>query len=223
MKSPISILIATSFLSITLLIPLKAQVDTEELERLNFKLGGGFSVPTNPIAKYFSLNGNFIVGAGAKLSKHNSVEGEFMWSGLTPGSALTHLNNGLTGNVNVYSLVGNYRFHIDSIADSPFGFYVIGGGGWYYRDISIEKNYSVPAFTPCQPIYTWWGFGCDGYVSSTIASHGSNAGGINGGVGFTIRVEDTAWKFFVETRYHYVWSNSIPTSFVPLTIGFQYN
>jgi len=31
------------------------------------------------------------------------------------------------------------------------------------------------------------------------------------------------WKFFVESRYNYAWNRFIPTTFVPVSIGFRFN
>jgi hypothetical protein len=172
------------------------------------------------------VNGNATSGAGANFNKHNSIEGDFLWSGLSPNISLVHPINTPTGSVNLFSVTGNYRFHIDSLAGSAFGFYVIGGSGWYYRHTSINKKYVVPPFTVCQPIYNWWGFACDsgGLVQSvTLASHGTSTAGLDAGAGFTIRLTSQGWKFFVESRYNYAWSSFIPTTLIPVSVGFRFN
>lgn len=218
-------LLSIGLLSAVWLLPLAAQ--DEDLEMLNFNVGGGLTVPLNPTARYVGVNGNFTTGAGANFNKHNGIEGNFMWAGLSPALSLVHPTNFPTGTVNVFSLTGNYRFHIDSIRESAFGVYVIGGGGWYYRRTSINKNYVVPPLTVCQPIFNWWGLTCatsGGFVNSvTIASHGTSAGGLNAGAGFTVKVGDLGWKFFAEARYTYAWSAFIPTTFVPVIFGFRFN
>jgi hypothetical protein len=203
--------------------PLYAQ---DELQMFNFNVGGGLSVPLNPTGRYFGVNGTAGAGAGANFNGYNSLEGDFLWSGLSPNVRLIHPINNPTGNVNVYSVSGDYRFHVDRLAGSAFGFYLIGGGGWYYRHTSIDKNYVVSPLTACQPIYNWWGYTCNGggYVQSvTIASRGSSTGGVDAGVGFTIKLPSPGWTFFVESRYRYAWSNFIPTTFVPVTMGFRFN
>jgi hypothetical protein len=200
--------------------------DLDELKNLNFNVGGGLSMPVNPTARYFGVNGNVVSGVGANFNNHNSIEGDFMWSGLSPSISLVHPITRPTGHVNVFALTGNYRFHIDNIAESAFGVYIVGGGGWYFRHTSIDKNFLVPPATVCQPIYNWWGFACDssGFVQSvTIASHGTSAGGLNAGAGFTVKVGDMGWKFFVESRYNYAWSAFIPTTLVPVSFGFRFN
>lgn len=210
-------------LGCALLFPLQAQ--DSELQLLNFNVGGGLTVPLNPTGRYLGVNGNAGSGVGANFNKHNSIEGDFMWSGLSPALNLVQAIDRPTGSVNLFSVTGNYRFHIDSLAESPFGIYIIGGGGWYYRHTDINKNYVVPPLAVCQPIYNWWGFACDsgGFVQTTIASHGTSAGGVDVGAGFTIKLPSPGWKFFVESRYTYAWSNFIPTTLVPVTFGFRFN
>jgi hypothetical protein len=200
--------------------PLSGQTD------LAFNMGGGISTPLNPTGAYTGVSGNFNVGAGYSLGKRNSITGEFLWSGLPPDVTNIHPIKAPTGNINLYSLTVNYRRHIDSIYASPLGIYAIAGGGWYYRYSTIDKSYTVPPGTVCQPIYNWWGYGCDpnGYTyTDTIAARGSSSGGVNGGVGFTLRLGDTNWKFYTEARYHYAFSARIPSTVIPITFGIRYD
>jgi hypothetical protein len=214
------ILLSTVLLSAAGFLPLHAQ----DFSKFNFNIGGGITTPLNPTANFVGLSGNFAVGAGYNLDKKNSIIGEFQWNGLPPNTIL-HLPNAPFGNINLYSITANYRHHKDRIGHSPFGLYMMAGGGWYYRHTSIDKNYFVEPNTPCLPIYFWWGYGCDtGFtVTETIASKGNSAGGVNGGVGFTIRLSDSGWKFYTESRYNYAFSNRIATTFIPVTFGFRFN
>ena len=147
-------------LGCALLFPLHAE--DSELQLLNFNVGGGLSVPLNPTARYLGVNGN--AGTAWELISTSTIRSKVISCG-TAFRRLATLFRRLirpTGSVNLYSVTGNYRFHIDSLAESPFGIYIIGGGGWYYRHTDINKNYVVPPLTVCQPIYNWWGFACDG-------------------------------------------------------------
>ena len=217
--------LAASLVVLACLLPLRAQVDPEELENLNFKLGGGVSVPTNPIGRYLGLSGNVVLGAGANVGRHNSFGADFMWSGLSPEASLIRPSALPIGSVNVYAITGNYQYSIDSISASPLGVYVTVGGGWYDRRASVRRSYTIPPATVCQPVYNWWGYACDagGFVSPFVVSRGASAGGVNGGIGFTVKLRDTGWKLFAESRYHYAWTRTYPITLVPISIGVRFN
>jgi hypothetical protein len=216
------ILVSIALLGAFCLMPIQAQ----NLSKLTFNIGGGPTTPLNPTARYTGVSGNFVAGAGYNLNKHNSISGEFMWAGLPPNLFVFKPIGAPFGNINLYALTAQYRWHHDKLA-GPLGAYLIAGGGWYYRHTSVDQNYVVPDGTVCQPIYTFWGYGCtpEGFVyTATIASRGSSAGGVNAGVGFTLRLTDNGWKFFVESRYHYAWNGPlIPSTLVPVTFGFRFN
>jgi len=215
-----NILLSTILVSASALVPLHAQ----DFSKFNFNIGGGVTTPLNPTADYVGLSGNFAVGAGYNVTKKDSIIGEFQWNGMPPNTII-HVPGAPFGNVNMYSITANYRHHIDRLGGSPFGIYMIAGGGWYYRFASIDKDYFVPPGAVCSPIYFWWGYGCsEGFtVTETLASRGNSAGGVNGGGGFTVRLSDSGWKFYVESRYNYAFSNRIASTYVPVTFGFRFN
>jgi hypothetical protein len=210
-----------SLLAIASTVPLGAQGGP-----FTFNMGGGISAPLNPTGQYAGTSGNFAAGAGYRINKQTSIVAEYMWSGLPPNLFVLHPIGAPSGTSNLNTLTANYRYEIDRIHNSRFGVYAIAGGGWYYRHTSVDQNYTVPPNTVCQPIYGWWGYACDpnGYVySQTVASRGSSAGGVNGGVGFTISLGDSAWKFYSESRYHYGFNSTIPSTLVPVTFGIRLN
>ncbi|HWB85989.1 MAG TPA: outer membrane beta-barrel protein [Bryobacteraceae bacterium] len=218
------IMLSLALLSAAFVIPLSAQSVSGDLTKFNFNLGGGVNTPLNPTGHYVGVGGAFRAGAGYNINKHSSIIGEFGWTGL-PSNVLLHPLFAPFGSINLFSLTANYRYHIDSIKGSVFGVYTMMGGGWYYRRISVDRNFIVPPGTSCDPVFTWWGYACDsdGIVTETIAQRGSSAGGLNGGVGFTLRLGDKGWKFYTEARYNYAFSNRVPTTFIPVILGIRYN
>jgi hypothetical protein len=213
-----------SGLSMFWVFPLQAQNEHGTFSGLTFSMGAGVSAPLNPTAKYTGVSANFSASAGYKINKKSSLNGEFLWNGL-PGSVLAISPTSMPVFKNrIYSLGANYRFQIDRVGGSVLGVYFIGGGGWYYRFTNIDKNYVIPANTPCQPIYDWWGYTCAGGIvaTATVASKGVSAGGINVGGGFTVSFGH-GFKFFTEARYHYAWTGTIPSTFIPVTMGLRFN
>src|SRR5690242_19544694 len=53
-----------------------------ETSKLDVHMGGGPATPLSPTSNYAGIGGNFQVGAGYKLDRHNSIVGEFFWQGL---------------------------------------------------------------------------------------------------------------------------------------------
>ena len=213
-------------LSVTTALLVSATQGAAQSSRFTAAAGGGLTTPLNPTGAYAGLNGNFVAGAGYNVTRSGAVIGEFLWAGLPPNGFAVHPETAPFGRMNLYSLTVNYRQQFDRINGSPFGLYFIGGGGWYYRYASVDKDYVMPPGTVCQPVYTWWGYACDssGYVySERVAYKGSSAGGLNMGLGFTIRVSDSDLRFFTESRYHYAFTERIPSTLVTVTFGFRLN
>jgi Outer membrane protein beta-barrel domain len=199
---------------------MQAQSQNEE-GKFNFSMGGGLSVPLNPAARYVGVGGSFLGGGGYNIDQHSSIMGQFQWDGLPPSVGAIAQLNGISQSVNLYGITAEYKYR--SGIGKTFGFYVITGGGWYYRHASISKSTFVPTDTVCQPIYSWYGYTCsNGFVNTVGVGAGTSSFGGNGGIGLTIRVKDSGWKFFVESRYTYAMSRAIATQVAPVTFGFEY-
>src|SRR5215472_10316259 len=236
-----------TLLAIGLLVALfavPAHADEAQESPFNFHIGGGFGVPLNPTANFTGLSGSFQVGGGPNLTKHQSIVGEFLWQGMPPNhnsllpveNAVCLLNpvvNPLSTSVpcsvasinasaNLYALTANYMYRVEG---ERFGYYFIGGGGWYYRVAKL----SVPGLAPgtvCAPAWDWWGYSCvNGFVSTdtTLASRGVSSGGVNVGLGVTLRLSQSGIKFYIEARYHYSpQGGRVSTQIVPVTFGFRW-
>jgi hypothetical protein len=217
------------------------RVLTAENSPFNFHIGGGFGVPLNPTSKFAGLSGAFQVGAGPNLNEHSSLVGEFMWQGLpasrsallqiidslcpptaTPAQNQSCPAASLSTSVNLYALTANYMYRVRG---NRYGFYLIGGGGWYYRHAEL-KNVTIVPGTVCEPAWDWWGYTCtNGLVetSNVLASRGISSGGINGGAGITLNITESGFRFYIEARYHYSpQGGRISTQIVPLTFGFRW-
>ena len=212
-------------IGVVCIIPIEAQSQEEE-GKLNFSAGGGLSVPLNPTANYAGVGGNFVGGGGYNIDQHNSIVGQFQWAGLPPSifspalKAIAQIN-GFSSRVNLYSMTADYKYR--SGFGKTFGYYLIAGGGWYHRHASISKSTFIPTTTVCQPVWYWYGYTCsNGFVSTVGVATGTSSFGGNGGVGLTIRVKDTGWKFFIESRYNYAATRFIATQVAPVTLGFEY-
>ena len=188
--------------------------------RLNFNVGGGIGVPLNPTADYAGVGGNFNVGIGDNLDQHNALIGQFMWHGLPPTVNIKSQLAGANASSDLVALTLNFR-HSRQF-NQKLGWYAIVGGGWYYRHSSIAQTATAPVV--CLPIYSYWGYPCSGGYTVNIAeaSAGTSALGGNGGLGLTLRLGDSNWKFYIESRYNYAGSGFVSTQVAPVTFGIMY-
>jgi hypothetical protein len=209
-------------------------VSAQGQDKFNFHVGGGIGTPRRSTAEFAGISGAFQVGAGPNLNQHSSLVGEFMWHGLPPNNnALRRVANPLVSPAlvladnfeatsNLYALTANYRYHREG---KMYGFYVMGGGGWYYRHSEL-KNYHVAPGTVCEPVWDWWGYVCQGGFVSTenvLVAKGVAAAGVNGGGGIVIKLRNTDVKWYMEVRYHYSpQGNQNDTHLLPVTFGFQW-
>lgn len=199
-----------------------------EDSKLNTNLAMTLTVPLNPIAQFANFGWGTVVGAGYNLSRRNGFVFEFMWNRLYPTSQtlaplrLALHSHDLNGHSNVYALTANYRFEMRG---RSLGTYFIGGPGFYYRNAELSKQVVTGTATTCTPEWLFFGFTCtNGTVSSdqTLASSNSASWGVNGGIGFTVKVGEPRYRMYFEARYHYAPTARISTQIIPITVGIRF-
>jgi hypothetical protein len=202
--------------------------DFDENSKLNTNLGMALAVPVNPTARFTHFGFGFTLGAGYNMTRRNAFIGEFLWNRLYPSnSALAPLRQALhtrnlNGHGNLIAVTGNYRYELRG---STLGAYLIGGVGFYYRNVSLDHEVVTGTTTTCTPEWIFWGFTCtSGVVSSdqTLASTSSAAAGFNGGMGFTIKVSEPRYRIYIEARYHYAATSPSNTQLIPITFGVRF-
>jgi hypothetical protein len=195
-------------------------------QKFSSGVGTFSSAPLGPLSRYakVALGANY--DAGYNLSKHHAIVGEFMWNLLDPSDGalqpireLTQTNN-VSGHSNLFALTADYKYELSG---RLLGTYLIGGGGWYIRTASISTAKPVEALAPCQPIVLWWGYTCASPTTTELtASSNSSAFGGSVGIGFTVRVGERPYRWYIESRYHYAPTKDIKTQLITLGIGFRY-
>jgi hypothetical protein len=204
------------------------EYDFDENSRLNTNIAVPVVVPVNPTARFTNFGVGFTAGAGYNMSPRNAFVGEFMWNRLFPSnSAITPLrlalhSRSLKGYGNLLAFTGNYKFELRG---KSLGTYFIGGGGFYYRSVTLSQEVVTGTTIACTPEWVFWGFVCSsGVVSSdqTLASTSSAAPGFNAGMGFTIKVGEPRYRLYFEARYHYAATTPANTQLIPITFGIRF-
>jgi hypothetical protein len=171
----------------------------------NFDFGGGPTV----VAGNNPLQGgaNFEIGGGYNFTPRAGFVLEFMDNGLGVTDTSLQPSGSVNAHADVWGITLNpiWRFRIGG----PVGGYLIGGGGYYQRDIWFDEPVSgtFPSGNPFQ-----------GYQR---VYQDDDTGGVNAGLGLTCNL---GWgiKLFVEARYHYIFTSGSATQIIPVTIGFRW-
>jgi hypothetical protein len=207
---------------------LRAQEDCGNDCGLNTNLAIILNTPVSSSAEIVGTGWGIVGGAGYNFNRRNAVVGEFLWNRVYPsGGALQPLqtalqSSNLKGNTDFYALTGDYRFELRG---RLLGTYLIGGGGWYFRNTWLSEEVKPGIGTPCSPAWRWFGYTCTSgtvNVGQPPVTSSTNALGANGGVGFTARVGEAPYRFYAEARYHYAPTKNMSTQFIAITLGIRY-
>jgi hypothetical protein len=173
----------------------------------NFNIGGGPTPVVGGTRNQLTNGWNFIFGGGYNFTPRLGFVLEFMDTGLGVTNTTLQQNQANDGDAEVWSITLNpiWRYRIAG----PVGGYIIGGGGFYQRE---TRFFQTALFQDS--------FG-NVFQGNVTNRDFDNTGGVNIGTGLTCNI---GWgtKFFVEVRYHYVFTSGYATQILPVTIGLRW-
>ena len=182
---------------------------------VGFNLGGGWSFPVSGLNDAFDTGWNGAIGVTFNITPTIGFQTEYMYNRLGGPERTIEVFPTPGGGVGSQQLIeSNHQVHnlsfnavvtpMGSGGDSPVGAYFLGGGGYYHRKIQLTSP-SVGYTSICDP-YWYVCYPTLVEVDRIIGDRSSNDFGINLGAGITF---GTDAKFYVETRWHYVWGPTV--------------
>jgi hypothetical protein len=208
-------------------------------------IGFGWAFPSMDFKNSFDPGWNFSGGATFFLNPNIGIQAEYMYNRMGGPDAQIQLSptpNALATSSGI--IESNHQIHAGTFnlvyrrqgQDRPVGGFVLGGLGVYHRVIQLTSpsvgytSYCDPYWLVCYPALV--------PVDRIIGDRGSTDFGINFGGGVTFGTEG---KFYIESRFHYVWgptvtpeastlpaSTTVPTSlntnatYFPLVFGYRF-
>ena len=110
------------------------------------------------------------------------------------------------------------------------GFYLIGGGGLYYRSVTVTRYQGTTLAPYCDP----WLYYCSAVpvsASSVLGTRSRWDWGLDVGAGVTFTVSPPVSLYF-EVRYHYIFDGTFTDSsgkktsadgqYLPITLGVRF-
>jgi opacity protein-like surface antigen len=177
----------------------------------NLEIGGGPAPVLGGAGRQLYGGSEFVIGGGFNLSPRAGFVLEFMNTGLGVTNSNLQSNAAVSGDASISAVTLNpiWRFRVGG----PVGGYVIGGGGYYERDVHFNQPVS---------------FTFQNHLGQTVTGTGyqsvhqdDGAGGLNIGAGLTWNVL-RGMKLFAEVRYHYMFTSGYATQILPITFGLRW-
>jgi opacity protein-like surface antigen len=215
-------------------VPASAQ---DEDRRVNFNVGGGYTITTGEARNHLGDGYNVNVGLIINATKVFGIGVDYTYNGLgekqvsipvspTPGGSATNQN--FFANMNM-QVIG-FNAVIKPKMEGNVKPYVVAGGGAYYRRVQVTTPGAgyVPGY--CDP---WWGFCYPGGwvpVDKIVGERSEWSPGIDFGGGVNFKVGDSA-SVFVEVKYHYIFGTDYSSgtttqksssSYIPITFGIRF-
>src|SRR5262245_21498431 len=207
-------ILLSALISVVLTVPSRAQ---DVPKHFTFDVGAGFSFPVGVTADHTKTGFNFVASGGARFDPRFSVGLDFAFNSMNVKNSLevsgVDLSQGAV--MRLWSLTANPTYQF--VKEERFSVYATGGYGLYNRKLDLP----VPGPVPVTVCDAFWGVCVTRTVSSVVATCdlSTHKGGYNvgGGVNFGERT-----KFFVEVRYHHMFTSSSATEIIPLIFGIRW-
>jgi hypothetical protein len=191
----------------------------DRFEHFTFDFGGAFSFPAGQLANHARTGFEFTASGGPRFNPSLSVGLDFALSYFNVKNSLqsqagTDFSRGAI--VRTWSLTVNPTYQF--LRREKSSYYVTAGYGLYNRQLQIPVPDLSAAASACD---AFWKVCVNNSPTSTSVTGNLNpyVGGYNVGGGVNI---GTRTKFFVEVRYHHMFTSDSPTELIPLTFGVRW-
>jgi opacity protein-like surface antigen len=191
-----------------------APAAAQDEKPVDVNFGFGWAVPAGDFKNSFDTGWNGTFAATFNISPMLGVQGEYMYERMDGPSRTILVSVTPSGPGSAQLLESNHQVHaftgnlvLKSHSSALIGGYVLGGAGLYHRIVQITSP-AVGYTTFCDP-YWYVCYPAAVSVDNILGDRSSNDFGINIGGGVTFGRDV---KFYVETRYHYVWGPDIATN-----------
>jgi len=185
----------------------------QDYKPVDVNFGFGWAFPSSDFKNSFDAGWNGSFGLTFNLTPHVGIQAEYMYSRMDgPERTISVVATPVAAAATNGLLESNHQMHVGTFnlvykaqsRDMPLGGYALGGGGIYHRIVQVTSP-SVGYTTFCDP-YWYVCYPTLVSVDTILGDRSSNDFGINFGGGIHFGHEA---KFYIESRFHYVWGKTI--------------
>jgi opacity protein-like surface antigen len=194
-----------------------APVAAQDYKPVDINIGFGWTFPVTDFKNSFDAGWNGDFGATFNINERLGVQAEYIYTRMNgPDKTILVSQTPILADLTNGVIESNHTMHVGSFnlvyrvqsQDRPIGGYVLGGVGIYHRQVQLTSP-SVGYTTVCDPFW-YVCYPAVVSVDNIIGDRSSNDFGMDFGGGITFGREA---KFYIESRYHYVWGKTVnPTA-----------
>jgi opacity protein-like surface antigen len=201
-------------ISLLLIAPLQAQ---DFLQHVTAGVGAGFSFPVGTTGNHTKTGFNFVASGGPRFNPHLSLTLDFSLHYLELKNSFTSPTTGadlsLGSTMRMWSLTLNPSYEF--IKKERLSSYITGGYGLYNRRLLLAATGAIPDVA-CDE---FWGICVTNAPEMVSGNANPYKGGFNAGGGVAFGATN---KFFIEVRYHHMFTTHAATEIIPLTFGIRW-
>ena len=186
--------------------------------KYSFNIGAGFTPLVGQLSDRLNNGWHMTAGAGFRMTSHFELNGQFTYNGF-----------GVKPIVLTEAGVPSADSHLWSItADPKLRFrgrhnldpYLVGSVGYFRRTVNLTQ----PTLIPVTLFDPFFGVIIPSFEPANIVLGSITQAGVGGGggLGFNFRLGESRTKVFIEARYEYAATGTMPTRMVPATIGLSW-
>jgi hypothetical protein len=194
-----------------------AGVTRAQDHHVTFNVGGGFTPVTGQLGNSIDNGWNIYFGGGYAFTPQFETNFEVGYNGFGLTSGLINAAGTPNGDAHLWSFTVDPKFRLGR--ERRIDPYVVVGVGYYRRTV----NFTQPVVVPVTGFDPFFGF-VTGLTTAnqTLASFTDDGPGGNAGAGFDMKLGSHGVSAFLEARYHYAATGSVPTRIVPITLGIRW-
>jgi outer membrane protein with beta-barrel domain len=183
-----------------------------------FNIGGGYSPLVGQITNRLDNGWHMTAGLGVRARSHFELNGQFTYHGLGVKPLVLSEAGVPSADSHLWSITADPKIRIGGAR--RFDPYLVGDVGYFRRVV----NFTAPTVEPVTLFDPFFGVLFPALIPANVRLASVTRSGIGGGggVGFNFRLGASRTKLYIEARYQYAATGTIPTRMIPATIGLSW-
>ena len=206
-------------LAVALIISCPVRGHAQEAEPwYTFNIGGGYSPLLGQISNRLDNGWHMTGGAGFRITPHFELNGQFTYHGFGVKPVVLSEAGVPSADSHLWSITADPKIRIGGAR--RFDPYLVGDVGYFRRTIDFTAP-TVESITLFDPFF---GVLFPALIPANVRLGSISRSGIGGGAGFgfNFRLGSSRTKLYIEARYEYAATGSMPTRMIPATIGLSW-